>query len=185
MHRLFAVSLFLTILAGAANSAPAPEKSWGKPGISLDQYRKDSVECGVQGYYTDVSKTEDAQALVRASRQLDTVTAGAIAPNTPAGGPTNSTTVDLMDQALQYAQTQQHIVESVRPEERYRNIKKDLISNTQRCLVQRGYSQFRLTDDQRRRLRKLKFGSEERRAYLYSLATNPAILETQKVSSEP
>lgn len=184
MRRLFAVSL-LAAVAGTAVSAPAPQESWGKAGISLDQYRKDSVDCGLQGYYTDVSKSEDAQALVRASRQLDTVTAGAVAPNTPAGGPTNSATLDSMDQALQYAQTQQHIVDSVRPDERYRNIKKSLLANTDRCLVQRGYSKFRLTDEQRRGLRKLKLGSEERRAYLYRLATNAAILEAQKVPSEP
>jgi hypothetical protein len=185
MGRLFVASLVSVVLAGRAISAPAPEETWGKAGISLDRYREDSVDCGLQGYYTDISKTEDAQELVRASRQLDTVTAGAIAPNTPAGGPTNPATVDSMDQALQYAQTQQHIVESVRPDERFRNIKKSLISNTERCLIQRGYSKLRLTDDQRHRLRKLKFGSEERREYLYSLATNRSILARQKVSPEP
>ena len=185
MHRLFAVSLFSVVLTAPAASTPAPQESWGKAGISLDQYRTDSVECGLQGYNTDVSKTDDAQALVRASRQLDAVTAGAIAPNTPAGGPTNGATVDSMDQALQYAQTQQHIVDSVRPGERFRNIKKALVSNAERCLIQRGYSKFRLTDEQRHRLRKLKFGSEERRTYLYRLATNSAILESQKVSPEP
>lgn len=185
MRRLFAVSLISVAFSGFAMSAPAPEESWGKAGISLDQYRQDSIECGLQGYNTDISKTQDAQEFVRASRQLDAVTAGAIAPNTPAAGPTQPASVSSMDQAVQYAQMQQHIVDSVRPDERFRNIKKTLVSNTEQCLVQRGYSKFRLTDEQRHRLRKLKFGSEERRAYLYSLASNSVILTTQKLAPKP
>ena len=35
--------------------------SWGKPGVTIEQYRQDAVECGRAGYYLDVSKTETAQ----------------------------------------------------------------------------------------------------------------------------
>jgi hypothetical protein len=181
MRRLFAFSLFSLALAARAISAPAPQESWGKAGISLDQYREDSVACGLQGYYTDISKTEDARVFIRASNQLDAVTAGAISPTTTSAGATGPASTDSIDQMVRYAQTQQHIVESVRPGERFRSIKKTLLSNTEQCLVQRGYSRFRLTDEQQRRLRKLKFGSEERRAYLYSLASNSTILATQEL----
>ena len=47
------------------------------------------------------------------------------------------------------------------------------------CLRERGYRQFRLTDDQRRQLRRLRHGTDERRAFLHSLASNPRVLEAQ------
>ena len=184
MRRIFAVTLSVA-LAASAVSAPAPEESWGKAGISLGQYRQDSIECGLQGYNTDISKTEDAQEFVRASRQLDAVTVGATTPSTTPAGATGPSTTDSVDQAVRYAQTQQHIVDSVRPDERFRNIKKNLLLQTEQCLIQRGYTKFRLTNEQQHRLRKLKFGSEERRAYLYGLASNSAILATQRLPPQP
>ena len=80
MRPLLAVSLI--VMASSVAAAPAPPESWGKAGISLDQYRQDALDCGLQGHYTDISKTEDAKELVRASRQLDAMTTGTYAPNT-------------------------------------------------------------------------------------------------------
>lgn len=185
MRRLFAVSLVSTIMAGAAIAAPAPQESWGKAGIPLAQYRQDSIDCGLKGYYTDVSQTADAKALVKASKQLDAITAGAAGPMTTgsnAAGPVDSNSIQL---ASEYALQQQHIVASVRPDERYKSIKATMIANTQQCLASRGYSRFVLTDDQRKLLRKLKAGSDQRRAYLYSLASNPAVLQSQRAAEQP
>ena len=82
MRFIFAVPLSAAIVASSAASAPAPTESWGKAGITLAQYRQDALECGLKGYYTDISKTQDAKEFVRASRQLDTITAGAMGPST-------------------------------------------------------------------------------------------------------
>ena len=130
MRHLFAVSLFSIAIATTAASAPAPKESWGKPGITLAQYRQDALDCGLQGYYTDISRTADAKAFVDASKQLDAVTAGALAPNSTAGGSTGPASTDSIELAAQYAETQQRIVDNVRPDERYRNIKKVLLSKT-------------------------------------------------------
>ena len=184
MRRLFAATLSL-VLATAAASAPAPQESWGKAGISLAQYRQDALECGLQGYYTDISKTDDAKAFVQASRQLDAVTNGASAPNTIGGSATGPASTDSIDQMVRYANQQQRIVENVRPNQRFRTIKQMLQSRTEHCLAGRGYSKFRLTDDQRHELRHLKFGSEQRRDYLYRLASDPAVLQTQAASAKP
>ena len=184
MRRLLMVSLLL-VPASAAISAPAPQESWGKAGISPAQYRQDALECGLQGHYLDISKTDDARAFVKASRQLDTITTGASAPTTTGASATGPNSTDSVDQAVRYAQQQQHIVDSVHPEQRFRNIKQTLLAKDDQCLMQRGYSKFRLTDDQRRRLSKLKAGSDGRRAYLYSLASNPAVLQSQSVSGKP
>jgi hypothetical protein len=49
------------------------------------------------------------------------------------------------------------------------------------CLTQRGYHQFRLTDSQRQELRRLDRGTEERRAYLHSLAADAEVLRQQSL----
>ena len=185
MRSTFAVPLGIAFFAASAVAAPAPVESWGKAGITLAQYRQDALECGLKGYYTDISKTQDAKEFVRASRQLDTVSAGALGPSTTGSNNTGPASNNSIEQAAQYADMQQHIVESVRPDERMRNIKKTLVSNDQECLIHKGYSKFVLTDSQRQALRKLKAGSDERRAYLYSLATDPAVLQAQKAPAQP
>jgi len=160
-------AFILILLASPADAAPAPETSWGKAGVSFDQYRQDAVECGRQGYYLDVSQTDAAKTLVSASKQLDTVTQGSFASMDP----------------LEYANTQQRIVQGARPQKQFHDVKKLLQSTVDQCLADRGYSKFRLTDDQRHGMKKLKLGSPERHDYLYRLATNPAVLAAQAVTA--
>jgi hypothetical protein len=57
-----------------------------------------------------------------------------------------------------------------------------MVGAVEKCLVSRGYVKFWLTPKQRERLGHLKIGSDARRLYLYRLAKNPDILESQ---SEP
>jgi hypothetical protein len=185
MRRLFAIPLLSLVLPASVSSAPAPQESWGKAGVSLAQYRKDAIDCALQGHYTDISKTDDAKAFVKASRQLDATTTGASAPTVTETNATGPDTTNSIDQMVEYANQQQRIVENVRPEERFHSIKKMLLSRTEQCLVGRGYSRFRLSKDQQHRLSKLKFGSDERRAYLYKLANNPAVLQSQGVAANP
>jgi hypothetical protein len=45
--------------------------------------------------------------------------------------------------------------------------------------MDRGYVRFRLTEDQRVALARLDKGSEERREFLYRLASNPDVLAAQ------
>ena len=173
MRRLFALSL-LGLFAASAAAAPAPEESWGKAGVSLAQYRQDAIDCAVEGYTLDISKTEDAQEFVRATRELESIPGGMIVQSIGITPTANS--VDVVS----WAGIQQHIIDGIRPEERFKNIKAMQVAKTDSCLVKRGYSKFRLTDDQRKQLRRLKFGSDQRRAYLYSLASNPAVLQSQR-----
>lgn len=179
MRRLFAIATFAGLLTAPSHSAPAPQDSWGKAGVSLAQYRQDSLECGLKGHYTDVANTQDAKELVRASRRLDNLQ-NTFAPNTTGSSGSGPVSTDVTGQMGQYAAIQQHVVDSARPELRFRNIKKALEASTAECLVQRGYSKFTLTDDQRRTLRKLKPGSDQRRAYLHALASNPLVLQSQR-----
>lgn len=183
MRCWFAVSLISVSLASVAIAAPAPKESWGKAGITLAQYRQDALECGLKGYYTDISKTEDAKAFVSASKQLDAITTGSSVPMTVESNAAGPDTTNEVQQMAQYANQQQHVVDNVRVDSRFRSIKQTLTSNTEQCLAQRGYSRFALTDEQRHALSKLKAGSDQRRLYLYQLASNPAVLAAQRIST--
>ncbi len=181
MRRLLAVSL-LTFISGGSPAAPAPLQSWGKAGITLVQYRQDAVDCALSGHYTDISQTNDAKEFLRASRELDTLHSS-FAPGTTSGSENGPAGADQLDRMGQFAASQQHVIDAVRPGQRYKSIKRTLEAATAECLEQRGYSRFALTDEQRRQLGKLKAGSDERRAFLYSLASNPSVLQLQHVAT--
>ena len=174
MRHLFVISLLL--FASSAASATAPKDSWGKVGVTFGQYRQDSIDCATQGYYTDVADSNAAKTLVVASRRLDNLSGAgvAVAPG-----------ADPMDQAIQFANDNQRIVDQARPDKQFSDVKNILQSVVEECLTGRGYSKFRLTDVQRRRLTKMKFGSEKRREYLYSLASNPSVLRKQALLDRP
>src|SRR6188472_2243651 len=66
-------ALAITLAAAPVAAEPLPVDSWGRAGVAYETYRNDSLECGLVGYYADVSQTEQAQAFVRATRQMETV----------------------------------------------------------------------------------------------------------------
>ena len=156
---ILAAALLAAPLPVAA--APAPEFSWGKIGITIEQYRRDAVECGRKGYYRDVSGTNAAKLFKRATSMLET--------NEGMGG----------GGGLDTYITSARIVESTQPEKRMAEVRAFLEEAVTTCLTGRGYTRFRLTKAQRARLSKLHFGSPERHAFLFSLATDPNVLAKQ------
>ena len=164
-------------LSSPAVAAPAPQNSWGKAGVTLDQCRQDSIYCASAAYYRDITKNKDVEAFVSASQQLDAVNNRV---STPAVTSVSPISFAANDELVQIANQQEQIIQSIHPQQRFDNVAKLLRGTVDQCLVGRGYSKFWLTDDQRHRLTKLKAGSDERRAYLYSLASDPAVLQNQK-----
>lgn len=157
-------------------SAPAAARSkdvisWGKAGVSFEQYRSDSLTCGRQGYYLDVTGTEEVAVFKAASRQLDNNETDLA--NSAAMGDN----VRVMDIAASSAR----IVESVRPRERMNALRKMMEKAMTTCLSERGYHQFRLTKAQKEQLGQFKKGTPERFAYLHALSSNPTILADQGV----
>ena len=78
MSRRNDISVLLAHCALALRPRPPrpsrkPVDSWGRAGVDYETYRNDSLECGLVGYYADVSQTEQAQAFVSATRQLEWV----------------------------------------------------------------------------------------------------------------
>ena len=113
----------------------------------------------------------------RATRQLESI------DNTnyvPPGASADQAAYAAAAQARNYEQARR----SIRPEQRIKELKQGMVGLVEDCLRERGYVQFRLTDDQREMLSKLDRGSDERREFLYSLASNPEVLNAQALGPE-
>jgi len=152
--------LLAATLPVAALAAPAPQLSWGKPGMSLATYRAESIGCAMRAYYTDVSDTHAAKNFVQGSRQIDTII---------------NSGANYMSSAASIG----HVVDSVNPGREIKELKRFQLDLVAKCLLDHGYHRFRLSDDQRAHLEKLKVGSDARHAYLHKLAANPEILSAQ------
>ena len=145
--------------------------SWGKPGVSLDDYVADAGQCGRAGYYLDVSHTDAAHVFQEATARLDTNESDLATP---------IVTPDDVYRKADIANRSQHIVDATRPEARFNEVRSVMQDAVDRCLVKLGYERFQLTASQAHHLRSLRTGSAERRAYLHSLASDAAILAAQK-----
>jgi hypothetical protein len=186
MHRLFATGAMTVLLSMVVPFAPSAArlvdagigKSWGKAGVSLDQYRADAIACGHLAAATDLAGTAPAKALVVASRMIDNQfdssqpSAGAAPAGTPTGGTAAAG-------ALDGAGASPDVFRMIGPERQVAKAADILHAALDRCLAGRGYREFRLTSEQRHRLSKLPLGSDARRSYLHSLASDPEILARQ------
>lgn len=148
-------------------------ESWGKAGVSFDQYRSDAIECGRAGVHIDIANTAPVQALKRGTREMEANDQGAQAYSAGA------TPEQIMDQTVVLANQYQRIREHTRADVRVAEVKGMMLTETETCLTARGYSRFRLTEDQHRHLAHLRVGKPERHDYLYRLASDPAVLARQ------
>ena len=166
------LALVMVALAGAAGAAkPTLPVSWGKPGVSMADYRADALACGQRAWYTDIENTSQAKAFVEASKQIDSQFDAAA----------NAAHNGDNAQAGEYYANAARTVDSTRPREKMAELKAVLGDRYAACLTERGYRRFTLTDEQARRLSKLRHGSDERRTYLHDLAADPKVLDAQAV----
>jgi len=149
-------------LATPSLAAPRPRESWGRAGVSFEDYRKDAEECGRVAYYADLSQNEHAQAFVTATKRMEA---------------TDGLPLDFIALAARYGQIQN----AARPEWRLHELKLAMQSVVEICLERRGYVKFQLTEAQREDLEHLRKGSPERHAYLHRLASDPDVLAGQAV----
>jgi hypothetical protein len=164
----------LVAACGVATTADAQTRrqnysvTWGKAGVSLDEYRADSIACASEAYYLDVSNTTAAQRLVAASRQLQTIEDTRPRPT-------------RMDEAIGYGADIGNTINHYRPDRQFEAIEEIQQQSLDSCLIHRGYHQFRLTESQQQHLRRLDRGSDQRRLYLHSLATDAEVLRQQSL----
>ena len=167
---LLALAATAPVLAQVTPRNAPRETSWGKAGVSLDQYREDGVTCARIAVNRDIADTEQVRTLIRASRALDSA-----AQTSWSSGPSETDSASQVVVNTDLNRTR----EAYRVDRQLRELSDLQYDTLAVCLRELGYRQFRLTEDQQRQLRRLRHGSDERRAFLHRLGSDPRVLETQ------
>jgi hypothetical protein len=191
MKSIALVAGLAAALAGCSINGAAPVTAWGKKDVSMLDYRTDGGQCAVLAATSnpDANGANTAGGMNGANGTQRLPPPGANGSGVSSGPPsgagaaasgTNAPSLgggmyaeNMSPDVVQRAATQQRNAEMAA--QRARN---DALKS---CLVNRGYTEFELTAEQRAQLDKLPQGSEERRAYLYKLGTNPDVLTKQSV----
>lgn len=175
------------VIAGCTVNGSAPVTAWGKKDVSLLDYRTDGGQCAVlaatqqptvNGANTagGINGRNGSAPTQQASGSANASSGGAggggsNAPSITGGTYRESASADFVNRAAMQQRTEEMAAQRAR---------NDVLHN---CLVNRGYTEFQLTPEQRKELDKLPQGSEERRQYLYKLGTDPAVLSKQAVAN--
>jgi hypothetical protein len=175
MRTAFCLPILILAAAGLASAASArrPAVSWGKPGVSYADYRADATACLRHAAGTDLAGTEPANALVLASRRMETIQTSDFTPMVGGG----------FDPLITFANAMQMARIGARPDLRIRQARDILQGRLDQCLIDHGYRRFALTDDQRRQLNRFSLRQPERQVYLHSLASDPQVLASQAVAA--
>jgi hypothetical protein len=183
MKSISLVLFAAAVVCGCSMNSSNPTTAWGKNGVSLLDYRTDSGQCQVIAATRDTehgngantaggingSNNSASMPAASGSASASSATSGAAGGTPAAGTYRDSANPDFVNRAAM----QQRSVEMA--EQRARN---DALKS---CLSNRGYTEFELTAEQRAELAKLPQGSDERRAYLFKLGTDPQVLSKQAV----
>lgn len=154
--------------AGAASWGIAT--SWGKPGVSLYDYQVDANVCADAALSIDVAEHPATKQLIRASNELNSAydQVGRLPPN-------------VLGEVAGIGPDTNWLRARYQVDENFYEIKGMMLQVLDGCLTGLGYTEFALDDEQQSRLRKLPRGSQQRRAYLHSLASDPDVLSRQAV----
>jgi len=166
------LTLASAALAGAPSRADLHKTSWGKPGVSFEQYRDDAVQCALEASSYDITKAPVGQKLIAFNKQQELASLyGWMDAPTPWGG-VGAVGVARNGPWLEHFQDTEYL--------ETRDLQYGLLGH---CLRERGYLQFRLTAQQIRTLDRLGRGSDARRAYLHSLASDPVVMAHQALTA--
>jgi len=149
--------------------------SWGKPGVSMADYRLDSGQCIIEASGGGPTQGADASTSKSTDPNQTSDTSGSRGgTNGPAGVASGGAIVysgSASPEDANQAAIQQRAQEL--------SAKRAQKLNLERCLASRGYRQFKLTPEQTAHLAKLPEGSAERRTYLHSIGSDPAVMKAQ------
>jgi len=185
MKSILLAAAAVVSFTGCTMNSSTPVTAWGKQGVSMLDYRTDGGQCAVLAATatpeSNAAKTaggiygQNGSAPSDAGRGAASAGSGGQAAGGPTAGGTVSTnggsgayrdsaSADFVQRAAMQQRTQEMALQRARSDA------------LKLCLVERGYTEFPLTAEQRAQLDKLPQGSDERREYLYKLGTDPQIL---------
>jgi hypothetical protein len=166
---MFAPLSLLLVVYPAGIAAKRPDISWGKAGVSRAAYEADAVACSRQAALRDVQGDRETQGYVQGFEALEREN-----NMPPMARPTDDE--GLIPQANRNVLLRRMYA----PDRKVDALQAKLAGEVAACLSTRGYTRFALSKDQSRRLKRLAPGSSERRGYLHGLASDAAILSTQR-----
>jgi hypothetical protein len=152
-YALWVAALTLPAVAAAADGAK-PYISWGKEGVSFEQYREDSIACGTKGAARDM----------REERAFKDVAHG----------------TNFQDSALERGDAVEYVMIYKRNfRSNVPRLQQFLVNGVEECLMEKGYRPFALTHDQAKQLHNYEKGSQSRFYYLHQLSSDPRVLRAQ------
>jgi hypothetical protein len=181
----------VTGISGCTVNGTQPVTSWGKQGVSMLDYRTDAGQCALigatSGYAENGAKSAGGISGQNSGVPAIGPSGAAAASSAASGGSANAggpprtigsgnyrdgASPDFVNRAVTQQQSQEMAAQRARNDA------------LRFCLASRGYIEFALTGDQRAKLSRLPQGSEERRQYLFSLGTDPDVLNRQRVAHQ-
>jgi len=174
------------VFAFSACASTAPQKAWGKPGVSKRDYALDVGTCsGIAvtqsgGSGARTAGGVDGKAIANTSNPAPTYTPPAgsdsagqqtthvDAPLPTTGGYSGMASTDYAQRAATQQRAQEMAAQRARAEA------------LRGCLVERGYQEFTLTAEQRAYLATLTRGTQEYLEYLHSIGSGPETVADQQ-----
>ncbi len=170
-------------LAASTAAAPPAALTWAKPGVSLEDYRRDGGNCAAVTDRTPVAIRPGTLRQLGALSSAQMVSMFEGSDYVPAGGgvlgyfsawDSYRSETDIARRSYNFGAQYVHVVRG--------DVKEELQGAVDDCLRGRGYVQVRLTPAQMRRLARLKRGSDARRAFLHDIAADPSVAADQRVA---
>ena len=151
--------LAVMVLPMAASAADRkPYVSWGKEGVSFEQYRAESIECGRAGAGRDLERQQAVKDVIHGAHFQDSALDRG----------------DAVEYAMIYDRNFRGNVAKVQA---------FMVSGVEECLFNSGYVPFVLTRAQENRLSRYRKGSPERFRYLHELSIDPKVLREQRLDA--
>lgn len=166
----------LAIAFLSACATPAAMNTWGKPGVSMADYRLDSAQCIIEGSGGGPTQDADASADRRSANPNDTSRTSDSRGGTNGPGGVASSGAIVYSGSANTEDANQAAIQQRAQELSAKRAQKMVM---EQCLASRGYRQFRLTAEQAAHLASLPEGSAKRREYLHSLGSDPAVIAAQ------
>jgi hypothetical protein len=178
-RKLFGV-LAVAGLAACTVNTPNKPTSWGKEGVTILDYQTDTILCATLAERAGVDNgANSAGSISGANGQSRTGGGGeAAASGGQASAGTMSSGAQTIGGGTYRDSASPDLVSRAANQQRAREMqlkqaRQDMLRS---CLVERGYSEFELTPEQRAKLATFPPGAE-RQKYLHSLGSDPANLK--------
>jgi hypothetical protein len=150
--------------------------SWGKEGVSRLDYQADTLLCATLAQQAGSDNAANSAGGVNGKNGSGRIAGGDGNGAGASGGTGNAQSIGggtyeghASPDYVSRAANQQRALEM--------QLKKARMETVRSCLVERGYTEFELTPEQRAELAQLPQGSQARLDYLYKLGTNPDFLK--------